>query len=78
MLEIHIKLCVTEPDFPEKLVLSQNLGKWNKNGPKTGFFEFIERFGHYFLLNLFNNENLYYLQCSCTNSIFWKIFVPEI
>ena len=59
MLEIHIKLCVTEPDFPEKLVLSQNLGKWNKNGPKTGFFEFIERFGHYFLLNLFYNENVY-------------------
>ena len=56
----------------------QNLGKWTKNGLKTGFSEFIERFGHQFLLNLFYNENLHYLLCSCTNPIFGKIFVPEI
>ena len=28
-----------------------------ENGPKIGFFEFIEKFGHEFLLNLFYNEN---------------------
>ena len=38
MLETHMKLCVTEPHFPEKFLLLQNLGKWAKNGPKTGFF----------------------------------------
>ena len=31
-----------------------------------------------FLLNLFFNENLYYLLCSYTNPIFGKFFVPEI
>ena len=46
VLEIHMKLCVTEPDFPEKFVLSPKLGKGTKKGPKTGFFEFIEKFGH--------------------------------
>ena len=29
-------------------------------------------------MNLFCNENLYYLLCSCTNPIFGKLFVPEI
>ena len=28
--------------------------------------------------NLFYNENLYYLLCSCTNPIFGEILVPEI
>ena len=46
MLEIHMKLWVTEPDFPEKFFLPTKLEKWTKNGPKTGFFEFIEKFGH--------------------------------
>ena len=35
MLEIHMKLCVT----------AGFSGKWTENGPKTGFFEFIEKFG---------------------------------
>ena len=78
MLETHMKLCVTESDFLEKKFLPKNLGKWTKNGPKTGFFESTERFGHSFLLNLCYSENLYYLLCSCTNPIFGKIFVPEI
>ena len=30
------------------------------------------------LLNLFCNENVYYLLCSCTNSIFRKNLVPEV
>ena len=29
-----------------KNILPPKLGKWTKNGPKTGFFEFIEKFGH--------------------------------
>ena len=53
-------------------------GKSTKNGPKTGFFEFKENFCHLFLLNLFYNENLYYLLCFCTNPIFGKILVSEI
>ena len=64
--------------FPGKKILPQKLGKWTKNGPKTGFFEFIEKLGHLFVLDLFYNENLYYLLCSCTNTIFGKIFVSEI
>ena len=33
-------------DRTKKFFLPQNLGKWTRNGSKTGFFEFIERFGH--------------------------------
>ena len=40
----HMKLCVTESDFPEKIFVPQKLGKWAKSGPKTWFFEFIETF----------------------------------
>ena len=32
--------------FLKKTFLPQKLGKWTKNGSKTGFFEFIERFCH--------------------------------
>ena len=78
VLETHIKLCMTEPDFLEKFSLHQKVEKWTKNVLKTEFFEFIEKFGHSFLLNLFFNENSDYLLCSCTNPIFGKIFVPEI
>ena len=78
VLETNMKLYATEPDFLEKIFLLQNLGKWTKNGPKTGIFEFIETFGHSFLLNLFYNKNLYYFLCPGTNPIFRKIFVPEI
>ena len=46
MLETYLKLCVTEPDFLGKIFLPPKLGKWTKNGPKTGFFEFIEECGH--------------------------------
>ena len=31
VLEIHVTLCMTEPDFPEKKFLPQKLGKWTKN-----------------------------------------------
>ena len=46
MLEIHMNLYLTELDFPEKLFLRPKLEKWTKNVPKTGFFEFIEKFCH--------------------------------
>ena len=45
----------------------------DQNGPKTGFFEFIEKFGDWFLLNFLYYEILYYLLFSCTNTIFGKI-----
>ena len=77
MLETNIKLCLTEWDFPEKN-LHPKLGKWTKNGPETGFFKFFEIFSHYFLLNLFYIEYLYYVLCSCINPIFGNIFVLEI
>ena len=75
--ETHMKLCVTEPDFLGKFFFDQKLGERAQNGPKTGFFQFIGKFGHYFLLNLIVNGNLCYLLCSSTNPIFGKIFVPE-
>ena len=78
MLESHMKLCVTEPDFPEKNFLPPKIGKMDKNGPKTGFFEYTEKFCQLFLLNLFYNETFYYLLCFCKNPIFGKILVPEI
>ena len=74
VLESHMKLCMTELDFPEKIFWTKN----QKNGPETGFFEFIEKFGHQYLLKLFYDQNIYYLLCSCTNPLSGKIFVPEI
>ena len=73
VLEIHMKLYVRGLDFLEKNLFL----KFGEMDQKQGF-EFIEIFGHLFLLNLFDNENFYYLLCSCTNPIFGKIFVPEI
>ena len=74
VLENHMKLCMAELDFPEKKFLPPKLGKWTK----SGLFKFIEKFCHYFLLNLFCNQNFYHLLCSSTNPIFGKIFVTEI
>ena len=56
VLESHVLLCVTEPDFLGKFFLSPKLGKWAQNGSKSGFFQFIGKFGHYFLLNLIFND----------------------
>ena len=72
VLEIHMKLYVTA-GFSGNFFCPQNWEKWARNR----VFEFIKKFGHYFLLNLFYNENLYLL-CSWTNPIFGKVFVPEI
>ena len=46
VLETHMKLCVAEPDFSGGNFLPKKMGKWTKNGTKTGFFEFIEKFGN--------------------------------
>ena len=62
VLETHMKLLVTEPYFLEKIFFPQNFGKLTKNGPKTGFFELIERFDH-LIMNLFYNENIYFTCC---------------
>ena len=43
VLETCMALCVTDP---EKFFLPPELEKWTKNGSETGFFEFIEIFGH--------------------------------
>ena len=40
--------------FSGNIFLLKKLGKW----PKIGFLEFIEKFGHEFILNLFYNENI--------------------
>ena len=42
VLETHMKLCVAEPDFQEKIFLPPKLGKWAKNGSKTGFFDLLK------------------------------------
>ena len=36
VLESHVKLCMTEPDFAGKFFLPPKLGKWAQNGPKMG------------------------------------------
>ena len=46
LLEIHMKLYVTEPDFLGKFFLLAKLGKWTKNGPKTEYFRFNEKLGN--------------------------------
>ena len=33
-------------EFSQKFLLPQKLGKWTKNGLKTGFFEFADKCGH--------------------------------
>ena len=78
VLESHVTLCVTELDSLGKFFLPLKLGKETQNGPKTGFFQFIGKYGNWYLMNLIYNENVYYLLCSCTNPIFGKNFVPEI
>ena len=66
MLETHMKLCMTAGFFG-KTFLPSKIGKM---GQKCFFFVFIRKFGHSSVLNLFFNETLHYLLCSCTNFIF--------
>ena len=51
VLETHVKLCMREPDFPEKF-LPQKYGKWTKNGPKT---KWAKKWAKMFFFNLLEN-----------------------
>ena len=46
VLENHVKLCMTDLNFPEKIFMPRKSEAWAKNRPRTGFFEVIEKFGH--------------------------------
>ena len=48
VLDAHVVLCVTVGFF-EKKILPQKWGKWGKNGPKIGFFEFVKKSSPQFL-----------------------------
>ena len=58
VLETHMKFCTTNPDF---LVGKFFAPEKQENGSEIGFFEFIEKFRLQFLLNQFNNENLFFI-----------------
>ena len=45
----------------QKKFFFENQGNGPKTSKKHGFFEYIEKFRYYFLVNLFYNEDLYYL-----------------
>ena len=57
VLETHMKLCVAEPDFPEKFFLPPKYGKWTKNGPKTVFLDLLKNMSVSFT-EFFDNEHL--------------------
>ena len=65
ILETLIKLWVTESDFLEKLFCPK-IWIMEQKQAKNKTFKFKEKTGYYFSLNLFYNENIYYLLCSCT------------
>ena len=44
MLETHMKLCVTEPDFSEKKNFPQKFGKWEKMGQRQDFLNILKNF----------------------------------
>ena len=69
-LKIHMKLCVTEPDFlvnffPKKMV-------------KTRIFWIYRKIWSLIYVNLFYSESFYYLLYSYTNIIFQENLVPKI
>ena len=64
--------------FSRKKYFAPKIGKIGQKWAKNRVFEYIEKFCYKLLLNLFYIENVYYLLCSCTNSIFGKILVPAV
>ena len=69
MLEYHMKLSLTEPKF-----FSPKTGNTDQKFVKNSiFFNLLKNLTE-ILLNLFYDENVYYLLCSCTNSLFGKSF----
>ena len=65
LLAAHIQLYATEPDFLEKIPIGQKLPKMVKNGPKTGFLDFLRKLHTQFCLGLLSNENSYGSSTSC-------------
>ena len=43
VLEIHMKLCMTEPDFLE-CFFAPKIGKMDQKGPKQGFLSLLKTF----------------------------------
>ena len=41
VLEIHMKLCMTEPNFPEKISFAPKIGKMDQ---KQGFLNILKNF----------------------------------
>ena len=68
VLEIHLTLCMI---FLEIFFWHKN---W-ENGPKIGFFEFIEKYGHYFFTE--SVQEWYCLLCCSTKPLIEKNLVPE-
>ena len=66
VLETHEVVCDRAGFSGKVFFFAPKLGKRAQNGSKTGFFQFIGKFGHQFLLNLIYNGNLFYLLCSCS------------
>ena len=44
VLETHMKLCVTEPDFPEKCFFPKKWENGPKVGQKQGFLNLLKNF----------------------------------
>ena len=59
MQETHMTLCVIQPHFPQSHLVPE-IRKADQKWAKIGFFKFIKEFSHELLLNLFDNEKLYY------------------
>ena len=58
--------------------LAKICGKCAQKRTKTGFFEFIEKFGHLFFVTLTVDESLNNLLCCCTKIVSGKNLDPEI
>ena len=73
VLEVHVLLCVTEPDF----FCPKNGENGSKMGQKQGFWNLSKNLVIIFFLNLVYKENSHYLLYPCTNPILVKNLVPE-
>ena len=81
MLEMHIKLCMTELDFLEKNFLPKKVGKWVKNGPKQGFLNILKNFviNFYWICSIMN---IYIICCapaqiSCLGKFWFLKYGPK-
>ena len=53
VLVVHVWLCVTDPGFLRKIPFWQKWSKVVKNGQQMGYFNYFEKFCHYFLIEAF-------------------------